>query len=61
MRKIVWKTGRRLTLGLLAVLAALSIGVASAQAHHEEPTQSHHEGPEQAHHEGPDQTYDWET
>ena len=57
MNQIAEKTGYRLTIGLLTVVAVVALWVFTAQAHHEPPSQAHHEGPIQVHHEGPTQAH----
>lgn len=65
MTTFAHNTAYRLTVGLLAVLAVVSLWVVfargynegPAQTHHEPVEQVHHEDVEQAHHEGPTQTH----
>ena len=73
MTTFAHNTAYRLTVGLLAVLAVVSLWVVFAhgynegpvqthhepveQVHHEDVEQAHHEDVEQAHHEGPTQTH----
>ena len=56
MTEAIHNTAFRLAIGLLAVIAVVSLWAVSAQAHHEGPTQTHHEPVEQVHHEDPPQT-----
>ena len=57
MTRIAQNTAYRLTVGLLTVLAVVSLWVVFAHGYSQVPTQTHHEGVEQAHHEGVEQAH----